>query len=78
MGILLKIILFALVAYFIFRKIASIVFLMMGRTPGNRGFEHPRPSKEGEIRIDHMPDKNKKSSGKDFSGGEYIDYEEVE
>jgi hypothetical protein len=75
---LLKIILFALVAYFIFKKIASILLLMMGRAPKNHGFQQPRPRKEGEIRIDYAPDKGKKSSKKDFTDGEYIDFEEVE
>jgi hypothetical protein len=33
-------------------------------------------AREGELRIDHVPDK-KKRDNKNFEGGEYVDYEEL-
>lgn len=33
--------------------------------------------RKGNIRIDFVPGKNRKKKGKDFPGGEYVDYEEV-
>ncbi len=74
---LLKVFLFILVAYFIFKKITSLLLWLMGRNPGNNGYRPSQPRKEGEIRIDYVPGKSKKPK-KDYTGGEYIDYEEVE
>jgi hypothetical protein len=36
-----------------------------------------KKSKEGDLRIDYDPDKEKKSHPKGYKGGEYVDYEEV-
>lgn len=74
---LLKIILFAVVAYFVIRKISSLVAVVMGRNPRANNQPHP-PKRKGDINIDYTPDNNKKSPAKDFKGGEYIDYEEIE
>jgi len=74
---LLKIVLFGVVAYFIIKKISTLVAIVLGQRP-QASSRTPPPRRKGEIKIDYAPDKNKKSPGKDFKGGEYIDYEEIE
>ncbi len=42
-------------------------------------FEHQEPlktKKEGEVDIEHIPDKDKKGENND-KGGEYVDYDEL-
>lgn len=49
-----------------------------GKRPGNQSSRQRKP-KDGNVSIDYIPeDKKKKKSSKNFEGGEYIDYEEVE
>jgi hypothetical protein len=74
---LLKIVLFAIVTYFIFRKVFSIIGFVLGRNPRTRGYSQP-PRKEGEISVDYKPGDGKRSNGKEFKEGEYIDFEEIE
>ncbi len=74
---LLKIILFAVVAYFVIKKISSLIAIVMGHNP-RANKRTPPPMRKGDINIEYTPDKNKKSPAKDFKGGEYIDYEEIE
>lgn len=74
---LLKIVLFAIVTYFIFRKVFSILGLVLGRNSQPHRHSQP-PRKEGEIRVDYKPGDGKRSNGKEFKEGEYIDFEEIE
>lgn len=74
---LLKIILFGVVAYFIIKKVSTLIAVVLGQNPQTNGRTPPQ-GKKGEIKIDYAPDKNKKSPGNDFKGGEYIDYEEID
>lgn len=78
MGVLLKVVLFGLVIYYVFKTIGNVVFRILGIQPKQQA---PRQStqqrKSGEINVEYSPKgKQKKGSGgpKD---GEYIDYEEV-
>jgi hypothetical protein len=76
MGFLFKILLLALVFYFVFKQIVSFIARITGRHTPQKG-QSTRTKREGEINIDYRPeDKNGKFGG-DFEGGEYVDYEEV-
>jgi len=80
MGILIKVILFGLVIYYIFRTVGNFVFKILGgqRQPQAHQRQQHNAKKEGEINIDHMP--NKGRNGKRGAGakeGDYIDYEEL-
>ena len=78
MGLLLKVILFALVFYYIIKTIGSFVFRFLG---GNASHHQQRQAnqhkKEGEINIDYIPHDQKSKSTSSKKGGDYIDYEEV-
>ncbi len=65
-------------------KVMGYVFRLLGGSQASaktRGYTQQRytgPERpDGNVHIDYIPDKEKKSSGK-FKGGEYVDYEEVE
>ncbi len=78
MGLLLKIILFGLVFYYIFKTIGGIVYrLMGGQVNQNPSRRTPPTRKEGEINIDYTPKDQKKRSGSGSKEGDYIDYEEI-
>jgi hypothetical protein len=55
-----------------------LFWLVVGRQIVNEKKKHDSytnsPKPEGEIKVDHIPNKNKGTSS---SGGQYIDYEEV-
>jgi len=78
MGIILKFILFGLVAYYVFKTIGSFVFRFLGGQPPPKQRQPTTPHKrEGEVNIDYMPKNQKGKSSSGSKGGEYIDYEEV-
>lgn len=55
------------------------IYRAAGREPGKKydnNFKN-RSKKNGEINIDHVPDKKGGKFGNDFKGGDYVDYEEV-
>jgi hypothetical protein len=81
---LIKFILIVLILSFIFMKVMGYVFRLLGGSQASgkaRGYTQQHYNKttppDGNVHIDYIPDKEKKSSGK-FKGGEYVDYEEVE
>ena len=82
----LKVILILFIVYFlVFRFFGMLIrpFLSFLFTDQNRKynsgdfFQNDRSNTpEGELRIEHVPQKKKKRN-KNFDGGEYVDYEEV-
>lgn len=81
MGLLIKIILFGIVFYYIFKTVGGFVYRILG---GRNFAQQQRQSqnnhrREGEINIDYVPDKEKGKRKRKGSSktGEYIDYEEV-
>ena len=80
---MLKFIVFiVLFSYVIFKGLGLLFRLLMGSPGGMKQQSHNynpsqgRKPKDGNVNIDYMPNKGKKSS-KGYKGGEYIDYEEV-
>jgi hypothetical protein len=78
MGILLKIILFGLVIYYIFKTIGGFVFRLLG---GQRQQQTQRQStqsrRDGEIIIEQKPKDKRQQNGTGSKEGDYIDYEDV-
>jgi hypothetical protein len=70
---MIKLLIVGLVLIYLFRKVFSLLL----RVSGNRTATRQQPKREGEIHIDHIPDNQKGKYGKEFKGGEYVDYEEV-
>lgn len=79
MGILLKFVLFGLVAYYIFKTVGNFIFRILG---GQAQQQQQRQTtaqqkRKGEINIDHIPKNQKGKPTSGSKGGDYIDYEEV-
>jgi hypothetical protein len=74
MSFLLKVVLFGIILIYIFRKIFDVIDHLTGRKSRQ---DQVRMKKEGEIRVDHHPDKKGGRFGSQFKGGEYVDYEEL-
>ena len=74
MSFLLKVVLFGIILFYIFRKIFGVIDQLTGRKTKQ---DQPKMRKEGEIRVDYHPDKEGGRHGSKFEGGEYVDYEEV-
>lgn len=80
MGILLKVILFGLVFYYIFKTIGGFVFRLLGGQPPQQAQRHrqaQQQKREGEINIDHAPKDQRRGVNRESKEGDYIDYEEV-
>ncbi len=75
MAALFRIILFLLLAYYLV-KIFSFLFRSpnTNKRPGEDNYQRSS-RKEGEVSIDHVPDKDE-TINKDK--GDYVDYEELE
>lgn len=78
---MLKLLAFFLLIFFFFRMIGfALRFLLGGFTAskvnqtGNYNKNKPR---DGNVNIDYVPG-TKQKKGKNFNGGEYVDYEELE
>ena len=75
MGVLLKFILFAVVIYYILRKVGGLMYRIMGgKPPVNTRQQYKR---KGEVNVEYDPRKKNKKFDSDFEGGEYVDYEEI-
>jgi uncharacterized protein DUF4834 len=78
---MLKILAILALLYFFFRSVGHVVRLIFGggattRTQNpNTGQQRRRTTRDG-LHVDSMPNQQKKK--KDFKGGDYVDYEEVE
>ena len=74
----LRIIFEILFVYYVFKFLVRLLFPAALNYTMRKAQEHVQnqqpPKKEGEVKIEHIPDKNKI---KDDDRGEYIDYEEV-
>ena len=60
-----------------FKAIGMIIKMVIGGNNDNRQtryYKQNNPKQEGEINVDHNPNK----SNKDYEGGEYVDYEDVD
>lgn len=78
MGILLKVVLFGLVFYYIFKTIGSFVFRILGgptQQPPKQQSAQQR--KSGEINVEYMPKGKKQKPGPGSKDGDYIDFEEL-
>ena len=80
---MIKFILVVFILTFIFMKVMGFLFRMLGGSQASaksRNFSQHQYDKsstrKGNVHIDYVPEKEKKSSGR-FKGGEYVDYEEV-
>ncbi|MEJ2004077.1 MAG: DUF4834 family protein [Cyclobacteriaceae bacterium] len=76
-----------LVGFIFFRIIGFFLRLLMGSSADNRTrtqtFNRQQPGakarpKSGNVNIDYIPGKINDKDNKKFSGGEYVDFEEVE
>jgi len=81
MGTLLKFILFTVIFFWLFSRVANFfVRMFVGNQAGSRSQfdkqEPPHRTKKGDINIDYMPNLGKQK-GKKGKEGEYIDFEEV-
>lgn len=81
---MLKFIFIVVLLSFIFIKVTGFIFRLLGGsqpTAKSRGFSQQRYQRrtpgDGNVNVDYIPKKDKKSSDS-FRGGEYVDYEEVE
>ena len=78
---MLKLLAFILLGVLFLRSIAYLFRLLIGGAMAQRGSQfnsdhrRSRPS-DGKLNVDHIP--RKKNEPKDFGGGEYVDYEEVD
>ena len=73
---------FAVVAllYFFFRAVGQVMRAVLGGSTASKTAQNPyarqqRTKREG-LHVDSMPNQAKEK--KDFKGGDYVDYEEVE
>lgn len=83
---ILKVLLVLFIVYFLVfrffgllvRPFLSFLFAQQKNTyqSGNFGNDRSQRTKDGELKIDHVPNKNDRK-GKNFDGGEYVDYEEL-
>ena len=75
---MLKLIALLLLIWFFFKAIGMIFRTVLGSAEDNRssryGNNHSGNRRKGNINIDHDPNKSKK----DYQGGEYVDYEEID
>lgn len=78
MGLLLKLILYGLVIYYIFKTIGGFVMRIFG---GQAQQQAPRQAtqqrRSGEINIEQAPHYKKQKKNTGTKDGDYIDYEEV-
>lgn len=59
------------------RAIGMVIKMVIGGNTDNRQTRYSNPNnprRKGDINIDHNPNK----SNKDYEGGEYVDYEDVD
>jgi hypothetical protein len=82
MGLLIKIILFGIVFYYIFKTVGGFVYRILGGrnfAQQQRQNQYNNHRREGEINVDYVPekDKSKRKGSSSSKSGEYIDYEEV-
>ena len=78
MGILIKIILFGLVFYYIFKTIGSFIFrLLGGQAQQTQSRQTTQQKRDGEINIKYVPKDKNGGKGGSSKEGDYIDYEEI-
>ncbi len=83
---ILKILLILFLVYFLvfrffgllIRPFLSFLFTQQGNRYHSDTFGNDRTqrSRDGELKIDHVPN-DKAKKGKNFEGGEYVDFEEL-
>jgi len=79
--VLFKFLLILILIIYVFYKAAGFLFrLVFGgfrNDPGHFRSENTRRASNGNLRVDKIPHSKRDRSKNDFSGGEYVDYEEV-
>lgn len=78
---MLKLLAFIVLILFFFRMIGfALRFLLGGFTSSkvnqSGGFQEDNKPKDGNVNIDYVPG-TKSKKGKNFKGGDYVDYEEL-
>ncbi|MCB0494555.1 MAG: DUF4834 family protein [Cyclobacteriaceae bacterium] len=79
---MLKIIAILVLLYFFFRSIGFVIRLLLGggMTARNQNpytnQQQRRQTRDGDLHIDNVPKQSKER--KEFRGGDYVDYEEVD
>lgn len=81
---ILKVLLILFLVYFLvfrffgllLRPFMSFLFASQNQRYQSNDNYSEKKRKDGELRIDHVPD-SKKKKNQNFDGGEYVDYEEV-
>ena len=76
---MLKIIALLVLIWVFFKALGMIFRTLLGSTDPNRGSRYGRgysgnSRKKDNINIDHNPNQSKR----DYEGGEYVDYEEID
>ena len=81
---MLRILLIVLVVYWLYKTVGkfflrTLTSRQQRQNPyqGGDAYKEPRKPRDGNVNVDYVPKDNEHNS-KDFKGGEYIDYEEVE
>jgi hypothetical protein len=74
---MLKLLALLVLIWIFFRALGMIIRTVIGGNKDNKrtrysNFNNPKP--EGEINVDHNPNKTNKG----YDGGEYVDYEDVD
>ena len=77
---MLKILAIIVLCIFFFRTVGFFVRLLFGGTIANKtntGYQtNRRKSSNGNLHVDRGPNQSKKK--KDFKGGEYVDFEDLD
>lgn len=79
---LLKFLLIIGIISFLAFRVIGLFFRLLSGSPSNpkpqdHTYHNYRGPKDGNINVDYVPGKQKKPS-KEFKGGEYVDYEEID
>lgn len=85
---MLKFLIIVLLVGFLIFKVLGLFFRVLlggsaternnGRNYRNQQYQSSGKHKDGNINIDYVPGNGQAKKPKNFKGGEYVDYEEVE
>jgi hypothetical protein len=81
----MKVIIISLVLFFVVFKLINFAFRLLGvgkvQNQQQRYQHHARPNNrrpaDGNVNVDYIPKDKKAHHGRNFNGGEYVDYEDV-
>jgi len=88
MAVLLKFFLFAFAAWWILKSVARFFFGSMIKQAQQQqqqfkqqrqsGHSHSAKPKDGNVNVQFSPKKKPKKSSENYTGGDYVDYEELD